>query len=129
MMPGMSAETPDGDDEEVENPASNPVRSWRDDSETRIEAMLALKKRTPLQRRIVRLLSSAPGQPLSLEDLAADAATSPAEAQEAIFYVNRIAEACGFLPLINDTPRGVSVDPETAAVVNHALDELERMRS
>ncbi|GAA3072781.1 hypothetical protein [Streptosporangium carneum] len=121
---------PDGnDDEETENRAANPVKPWRDDEETRIEAMLALKKRTPLQRRIVWVLSSSPGRAFSLEELVGDPAAAPAQVQEAISYLNRIAEALGFVPLIKDTSAGVSVDPETAVVIRHALDELERMGS
>ncbi|GAA5063909.1 hypothetical protein HNP84_006821 [Thermocatellispora tengchongensis] len=70
-----------------------------------------------------------PGRAFSFQELAGDPGAAPAEAREAISCLNRIAEASGFVPLIKDTSAEVSVDPETAAVARHALDELERMGS
>ncbi|MFG6196891.1 hypothetical protein [Nonomuraea sp. JJY05] len=89
----------------------------------------ALKKRDPLQRGIVTVLNGAPGRAFSLPELAEEVHAAPGEVREAITYLNRIAEAFGYLPLINDTTQEVSIDPETGTVVRYALEELKRMGS
>ncbi|MGH3623155.1 MAG: hypothetical protein ACRDQ5_15385 [Sciscionella sp.] len=72
----------------VANPASNPTRKWKDDTETFVELRLLLKDRTVEEKNVLRQLLEAETDKLNIHS------------EGAVERLNKYAEAFGFVPLI-----------------------------
>ncbi|AXH88818.1 hypothetical protein [Micromonospora aurantiaca] len=110
-----------------ENPANNPTRVWEvGGRDVDFDARALLRKLDSTGIGIVRHLIDHPDQTCPVQDVAEAVGRPAGEVEDAVAWINTLAEALGYRDLVERVPSGVRLPAATVAVARQGLIDAQR---
>ncbi|MDG4751583.1 hypothetical protein O7630_11580 [Micromonospora sp. WMMD718] len=110
-----------------ENPANDPTREWVvGGPDVAFDARALLRKLDSTGRNIVSHLAARPGRPAAAGDVAAAIGVPARDVEDGVAWINKLAEALGYLPLVVRSDSALLMSAHTCDVARQALIDAQR---
>lgn len=110
-----------------ENPANDPTRQWVvDGPDVAFDARALLRKLGSTGRSIVGHLAARPGRPAAVSDVAAAIGVPVRDVEDGVAWINKLAEALGYLPLVVRSDSALLMSADASEVARQALIDAQR---
>ncbi|MEQ4306045.1 hypothetical protein ABNF97_32440 [Plantactinospora sp. B6F1] len=110
-----------------ENPANDPTREWiTNGHDVAFDARALLRKIDSNGQGLVRYLAERAGSPVATQTIATDLGVSTQSIEDCVAWINKLAEALGYVPLVIWSGVGLLITTDAAVVARQGLIDAQR---